>query len=177
MLDIWRYGDRTLWAPLEPFIIQLGKYTHTHTHTGVVSMKKVMLAEGKPFIYNNNFPLWQCTSGTAVLVLQHIFASLWLWRWILLLFKLIMVLIYWDQNYFETKCQVEVVGGAPTKGNKTVMKNKGGAHWILLCLGHPCVGLLFWNWLAVLQPNFQHSSFGWLHFQDQIENNIPQIIL
>ena len=57
MLDIWRYGDRTLGALLEPFIIQLGKYTHTHTHTGVVSMKKVMLAEGKPFIYNNNFPL------------------------------------------------------------------------------------------------------------------------
>ena len=33
MLDIWRYGDRTLWALLQPCLIQLGKYTHLHTHT------------------------------------------------------------------------------------------------------------------------------------------------
>ena len=34
MLDIWRYRDRTLWAPLQPCIIQqLDKYTDTHTHT------------------------------------------------------------------------------------------------------------------------------------------------
>ena len=29
MLDIWRYGDTTLWALLKPCVIQLGKYTHT----------------------------------------------------------------------------------------------------------------------------------------------------
>ena len=32
MLDIWRYGDRTLRALLELSIIQLDKYTYAHTH-------------------------------------------------------------------------------------------------------------------------------------------------
>ena len=61
-LDKYRYGDRTTRVQLRPCILQLGKYTHTHTHTMLDGLDR-RKATGPDNI--SNWMLRECSSQLA----------------------------------------------------------------------------------------------------------------